>query len=162
PFVIKYVPKEEQQKGYIDVIGLFLIGVTAAALMMYVSTYNWLYLLAVVVALVVFLLYIAKANKAFIHISFFQNHHFNSIMFVAFIIYSVQLAYIFMFPFIMESIFDIRLDIVSLLLIPAYVLSAIVGASSGTIAKYLNSRQAISLSILLIGVSVLAAGLFMG
>ena len=162
PFVIKYVPKEEQQKGYIDVIGLFLIGVTAAALMMYVSNFNWLYLLGFIVALVVFLLYIAKAKKAFIHISFFQNKHFISIMFVAFIIYSVQLAYIFMFPFIMESIFDIRLDIVSLLLIPAYVLSAIVGASSGTIAKYLNSRQAISLSILLIGVSVLAAGLFMG
>src|SRR5699024_4138075 len=94
--------------------------------------------------------------------SFFQTNHVISIMCVAFIIYSVQLAYIFMFPFIMESIFDIRLDIVSLLLIPAYVLSAIVGASSGTIAKYLNSRQAISLSILLIGVSVLAAGLFMG
>ena len=156
------MPKEEQQKGYIDVIGLFLIGVTAAALMMYVSNFNWLYLLGFIVALVVFLLYIAKAKKAFIHISFFQNKHFISIMFVAFIIYSVQLAYIFMFPFIMESIFDIRLDIVSLLLIPAYVLSAIVGASSGTIAKYLNSRQAISLSILLIGVSVLAAGLFMG
>src|SRR5699024_6042789 len=98
PFVIKYVPKEEQQKGYIDVIGLFLIGVTAAALMMYVSNFNWLYLLGFIVALVVFLLYIAKAKKAFIHISFFQNKHFISIMFVAFIIYSVQLAYIFMFP----------------------------------------------------------------
>src|SRR5699024_6524754 len=73
PFGIKYVPKEQQQKGYIDVIGLFLIGVTAAALMMYVSNFNWLYLLGFIVALVVFLLYIAKAKKAFIHISFFQN-----------------------------------------------------------------------------------------
>src|SRR5699024_5502596 len=107
-FVIKYVPKEEQQKGYIDVIGLFLIGVTAAALMMYVSNFNWLYLLGFIVALVVFLLYIAKAKKAFIHISFFQNKHFISIMFVAFIIYSVQLAYIFMFPLLWKVflIFD--------------------------------------------------------
>src|SRR5699024_10195117 len=54
PFVINYVPKEEQKKGYIDVIGLFLIGVTAAALMRYVSNFNCLYLLGFIVALVVF------------------------------------------------------------------------------------------------------------
>ncbi|TQS71869.1 MFS transporter [Ornithinibacillus gellani] len=162
PFILKYVPKEEQQKGYIDVIGLFLVGITAAALMMYVSSFNWLYLLGFIIALGLFLFYIAKAKKAFIQISFFQDKHFISILLVAFVIYSVQLAYIFMFPFVMESIFHIRLDIVSLLLIPAYVLSAIVGAFSGSIAKYLSSKQAISTAIVLIGASVLLAGLAMG
>lgn len=162
PFILKYVPKEEQKNGHVDVIGLLLVGITAAALIMFITNFKWAYLGVFFIATIVFLLYIAKAKKPFIHISFLKNRQFIFLLFIAFVIYSVQLAYIFMFPFLLENIYGMDLATVSLLLIPAYVLSAIVGALSGKVAKYLNTWQVISTAMLLIAISVLVAGLFIG
>lgn len=145
PFILKYLPKENGKGGYVDVIGLFLVGVIAAFLMLYISNFNWLYLLVFIVAILLFLVYISKNSKSFIDIAFFKNKRFVSILAVAFVIYSVQLAYIFLFPFLLENIYGLKLDTISLLLIPAYVLSATVGALSGKIAQFLGSKQSIIL-----------------
>lgn len=87
-----------------------------------------------IVALALFLIYISKNENAFISIKFFTNRNFISVLLVAFVIYSVQLAFIFMFPFLVESIYNYRLDQISLLLVPSYVLAATVGALSGKVS----------------------------
>ncbi|ETI65894.1 tetracycline resistance protein [Neobacillus vireti LMG 21834] len=160
PFILKYLPKENGKGGYVDVIGLFLVGVIAAFLMLYISNFNWIYLLVFIVAILLFLAYISKYSKSFIDISFFKNKRFVSILAVAFVIYSVQLAYIFLFPFLLENIYGLKLDTISLLLIPAYVLSATVGALSGKIAQFFGSKQSIIVAMAGITVSVLLGGFF--
>ncbi|WP_223820977.1 MFS transporter [Bacillus sp. S3] len=160
PFILKYLPKETGKAGFVDVIGLFLVGVIAAFLMLYISNFNWIYLLVFILAIFIFLAYISKNAKAFIDISFFKNKRFVSLLAVAFVIYSVQLAYIFLFPFLLENIYGLKLDTISLLLIPAYVLSATVGALSGKIAQFLGSKQSIIIAMAGITVSVLLGGLF--
>ncbi|MFJ7725293.1 MFS transporter [Neobacillus sp. NPDC097160] len=160
PFILKYLPKEKGKGGYVDVIGLFLVGVIAAFLMLYISGFNWIYLLVFIVAILLFLTYISRNSKAFIGISFFKNKRFVILLVVAFVIYSVQLAYIFLFPFLLENIYGLKLDTISLLLIPAYVLSATVGALSGKIAQFIGSKQSIIAAMAGITVSVLLGGLF--
>jgi DHA2 family metal-tetracycline-proton antiporter-like MFS transporter len=160
PYILKYLPKEEGKNSNIDVLGLFLVGIIAASLILYITNFNWIYLLLFIVATILFLAYISKNSKAFIGISFFQNKRFLSLLGVAFVIYSVQLAYIFLFPFLIEKIYGLKLDTVSLLLIPAYIAATTVGALSGKIAKVLGNKQCITIAMSLIIVSLLLGGFF--
>ena len=160
PFILKYIPKEKAKSGSVDFIGFILISSIAASLMLLVSGFQWMYLAVLLIALVLFITYISKNKKAFISIEFFKNRNFISILFVAFVIYSVQLAFIFMFPFLIESIYKYRLDQVSLLMVPSYVLAATVGAMSGNIAKKLGSKQCIQMAIIGIIISLLLGAFF--
>ncbi|WP_340008092.1 MFS transporter [Paenibacillus sp. FSL K6-0276] len=160
PFILKYLPKEEKRGLNVDVTGLFLVGVTAATLLFYITNFNTIYLIAFIVALVLFLTYINKSSKAFISLSFFKNKQFISLLSIVFVIYSVQLAYIFLFPFLLGNIFNMRLDTISLLLIPSFVLAATVGALSGKVAKKLGSKQCIMIAMSGITVSLLVGAFF--
>ncbi|MED4534714.1 MFS transporter [Metabacillus fastidiosus] len=161
PFIMKYLPKEKARKSHVDVIGLVLIAAIATAVMLYITTFNWIYILIFIVAVVLFIAYISKSTKSLINISFFQNRHFASILIVAIVIYTVQLGYIFLFPFLLEKVYGLGLDTISLLLIPGYITAVIVGALSGKIARVLNNRQAIPLAMILIAVSLFVPGLFL-
>ncbi|HJF30231.1 MAG TPA: MFS transporter [Sporosarcina psychrophila] len=160
PFILKYLPKEKAKGFRVDVIGLFLIAAVAATLILYVTKFSWLYFGLFVLALVFFLLFISKSSKAFIRISFFKNKRMLAVFAVAFIIYTIQLAYIFLFPFLIESIYGLKLDKISLLFIPAYLIATLIGAMSGKIAKVLGSKQCVALAISLIAISLLLGGLF--
>ncbi|WP_339316117.1 MFS transporter [Paenibacillus sp. FSL R10-2734] len=160
PFILKYLPKEEKRGLNVDITGLFLVGVTAATLLFYITNFNTIYLIAFIVALVLFLTYINKSSKAFISLSFFKNKQFISLLLIVFVIYSVQLAYIFLFPFLLGNIFNMRLDTISLLLIPSFVLAATVGALSGKVAKMLGSKQCIMIAMTGITVSLLVGAFF--
>ncbi len=48
----------------------------------------------------------------------------------------------------MEQIYHLQLDTTSLLLVPGYIVAVIVGALSGKIGEYLNSKQAIITAII--------------
>ncbi|MGE7837359.1 MFS transporter [Viridibacillus arvi] len=160
PFILKLLPKEETKKVNVDVIGLFLIAAIATTVMLYITDFNWVYLIGFAVALILFLTYINKSSKALIDASFFKNQHFIRTLPIVFIIYSVQLGYIFVFPFILEGIYDLKLDMISLLLIPGYVASVIVGSLSGKIGRVLSSKQATMMALCGIAVALLIPGLF--
>lgn len=160
PFILKYIPKDETKGGNVDFIGFILVSSVAALLMLFVSEFKWMYLVAFIIMLVLFITYISKNKKAFISIKFFTNRNFISILAVAFVIYSVQLAFIFMFPFLIENIYNYRLDQVSLILLPSYILAAIVGAISGKISKKIGNKQCIQLAIIGIIISLLLGTFF--
>ena len=160
PFLIKYLPKEASRKSHVDVLGLILIAAIATSVMLYVTNFNWLYIALFVIALGLFVMYISKSDNALISIDFFKNRQFISVLGVAFVIYTVQLGYIFMFPFLLETMYGLKLDTISLLLIPGYVTAVLIGAFSGKIAEFLTSKQTVTMSITLIGLSLLIPGLF--
>ncbi|WHY78451.1 MFS transporter [Neobacillus sp. WH10] len=160
PFILKYLPKENRKNSNVDVLGLFLVGIISASLLLYITDFNWMYLLLFIVAITLFLTYISKSSKAFIGISFFKNKQFISLLGVAFVIYSVQLAYIFLFPFLLEKIYGLKLDTISLLLIPGYIAATTVGALSGKFAKVLGSKQCITIAMSSIIFSLLLGGFF--
>ncbi|MFJ9462081.1 MFS transporter [Viridibacillus arvi] len=162
PFIMKYLPKEKSTKSYVDVIGLFLIAAIATSVILFISDFNWLYLVGFIIAMTLFLVYISKSPKALIDITFFKNKNFIRTLSVAFVIYTVQLGYIFTFPFILEGVYGLKLDVISLLLIPGYIAAIIVGMLSGKIAKYLSSKQAITIALIGIAASLLIPGLLVG
>ncbi|UXR30340.1 MFS transporter [Staphylococcus simulans] len=155
PFLFKLLPKEESEnKAHLDFIGLVLVSTIATTVMLFITNFNWWYLAGALVVIAIFALYIKNAKNPLVDKKFFQNKRYASFLFIVFVMYMIQLGYIFTFPFIMEQIYHFELDTTSLLLIPGYLVAVIVGALSGKIANFLNSKQAIITAIALIVLSL--------
>ncbi|GHH99495.1 MFS transporter [Neobacillus kokaensis] len=161
PFILKYLPKEERKKNNVDFIGLILIATVSTSIMLYMSYFNWGIFVLFVASVIAFLVYISKKKNAFITIEFFKNKQFLFVLVVAFIIYSTYAAYALnTLSFLLTTLYDIKLDTVSLMFIPACLLAAFVGALSGKIGKYLSSKQGVYLAISLIIISILMGAFF--
>ena len=81
---------------------------------------------------------------------------------VVFVVYSVQLGYQFIFPFIIKGLYGWRLSDVSLLLVPGYTAAVIVGALSGRIAQRLSSKRAINIAIVMIALALALPAFLVG
>ncbi|MHA6250423.1 MFS transporter [Oceanobacillus sp. CAU 1775] len=160
PFILKYLPKEAARKSSVDVVGLFLIGVIATSIMLYFTNFSWYSIALLFVGVVLFILYISKNDNAIIGVSFFKNKRFISVLGAAFVIYTVQLGYIFMFPFLLQEIYGLELDLISWLLIPGYIAAVIIGALSGKVAQKLSNKQTIMVAMLAIAGSLLFPAFF--
>ncbi|MDO5376347.1 MAG: MFS transporter [Staphylococcus rostri] len=155
PFLFKLMPKEESvNKAHLDFIGLILVSTIATTVMLFITNFNWWYLAGAILVIAIFALYIKNAKQPLVDKTFFKNKRYASFLFIVFVMYMIQLGYIFTFPFIMEQIYHFELDTTSLLLIPGYLVAVVVGALSGKIANYLNSKQAIITAIGLIALSL--------
>ena len=155
PVVMRTVPKEATGGGHVDVFGLFLIAVFATGLIMFMQNFNLWYLLPVTAGLALFIWHIRTHDNAVITSAFFANAQYSLMIIVVFITYSVQLGYTFLFSFLISDVYGYNLGEVALLLIPGYVAAVIVGTLTGKIAKYLSSKQAITIALIVIVISLL-------
>lgn len=148
PVVMRTVPVEATgDRSHIDIYGLFLIAVFATGATLYMQDFNWIYLLVVAAGLILFIVHIRTNPNAIITSEFFRNRYFSLMLVVVFVIYSVQLGYQFMFPYLVSDVHGYDLDAVSLLLVPGYIAAIIVGSLTGAIARYLSSKQAITVAM---------------
>ena len=161
PFLFKLLPKENNtNKAHLDFVGLILVATIATTVMLFITNFNWLYMIGALIAIIVFI-YLKCATSISKQI-IFQNKRYASFLFIVFVMYAIQLGYIFTFPFIMEQIYHLQLDTTSLLLVPGYIVAVIVGALSGKIGEYLNSKQAIITAIILIALSLILPAFAVG
>lgn len=163
PFLFKLLPKENSvNKAHLDFIGLVLIATIATTVMLFITNFNWLYMIGALIAIAVFAFYIKNAKHPLVDKSFFQNKRYASFLFIVFVMYAIQLGYIFTFPFIMQQIYHFELDTTSLLLIPGYLVAVVTGALSGKIGNYLSSKQATITAITLIALSLILPAFTVG
>lgn len=160
PVVLKTVPEEETGTSELDVFGLFLVAVVAGGIIMFLQNFAWLYLVAAVVALVLFIWHITRHPKALISPAFFGNMQYTFALLVVFVMYSVQLGYVVTFPILMGDVHGLGEASASLLLIPGYICAVLVGVFSGAIAKVVNSHIAIVLALSLITVALIIPAFF--
>ncbi len=143
PVVLKTVPNEETSSSNLDVYGLFLIAVVAGGIILFLQDFQWLYLVAAVAGLVLFVLHIKKSPNALVSPAFFANKQYTLVLLVVFVMYSVQLGYVVIYPVVMGATHEMDSAQASLLLIPGYICAILVGVFTGAIAKFLSSNQAI-------------------
>lgn len=161
PF-LKRIPLEETRAGgRIDVYGLFLIAVIATGLIMFMQDFTWLWWIPVVVAVVLFAWHVQKNPHALVDPAFFRNASYITTLVVVFIIYSVNLAFVFMFPFAIHDVHGWSMDQVSLLTIPGYLFGAATAALSGQVARRLSTRNTVTLAIGVLASALAIAAAFL-
>lgn len=162
PFILKNVPGEDTGRSHLDVFGIFLVSVIATGIVLFMQKFNWWFLLPVVAGMAVFIRHISTNPDALITKDFFKNKRYTIMLTVVFVIYSVQLGYQFIFPFMINGIYGWQLSNVALLLVPGYTAAVVVGALSGRISHHLRSRQAIVLAMVMIAVALAIPGFLLG
>jgi len=163
PFIVKNVPPEDTGRSNLDVFGLFLVAVIATGIVLFMQDFNWWFLLPAIVGIAIFGWHISSHPDALITRDFFKNKRYTMMLVVVFVVYSVQLGYQFVFPFIIKSVYGWPLSDVSLLLVPGYTAAVLVGVFTGRIAQRLNSERAIVIAMIMITLALaLAAGLVGG
>jgi DHA2 family metal-tetracycline-proton antiporter-like MFS transporter len=162
PLVLRTVPEEATGGAHVDVFGLFLIAVFSTGVILFMQNFNLWFLLPVVTGLILFIWHIRTHDNAVITSAFFANAQYSLMIIVVFITYSVQLGYTFLFSFLISEVYGYNLGEVSLLLIPGYIAAVIVGTATGKIATFLTSKQAITIALIVIVVSMLVPALLVG
>jgi DHA2 family metal-tetracycline-proton antiporter-like MFS transporter len=162
PFILKNVPPEDTVKGNLDVFGLFLVAVIATGIVMFMQNFNWWYLLPAVAGIAVFVWHISTNPNALITMDFFRNTRYTMMLVVVFVVYSVQLGYQFIFPFVIQGVYGWKLSDVALLLVPGYTAAVLVGALTGRIALHLDSRRAIVIAMVMIALALAIPALLVG
>lgn len=162
PFVKTRIPDEEKrQTGSIDVYGLFLIAVMATGLIMFMQAFNWLWWIPVVVGVALFARHVTTNPNAVVDPSFFRNRPYINTLIVVFVVYSVNLAFVFSFPFAIHDVHAWAMDRVSLLTIPGYLFGAATAAMSGQVARRLSTKQTVTLAFLVLTVALAIAAAFL-
>ena len=154
PFILKYVPAERARQSHLDVFGIFLVAVIATGIVLFMQKFNWWFLAPAFAGIVAFWWHLSTHQNALITREFFRNKRYTMMLAVVFVVYSVQLGYQFIFPFIIEGIYGWKLSSVALLLVPGYSAAVVVGALSGKIAAHVSSRRAIVIAMTMIALAL--------
>lgn len=163
PFLVKYVPEEQQQKGHLDVLGLFLIAVIATAVMWFMQEFQWWWLILALLGISVFVWHIRTHDDALVSPSFFTNGRYVTVLAIVFVVYMVQLGYSsILLPYMVDELYGINLDGAAYVLAPGYACAVIVGCLSGKIAQVLSSRQAIITALSVITLALLIPAVLVG
>lgn len=157
PFM-KRVPKSTStEKTTLDLLGLFLVAVMATGVILFLQAFNWLWLIPAVAAVAVFIWHITVHVGALVDRSFFRDGRFIWTVLIVFIMYTVYMGYVFfVFPVAIPELHGIDPLDIAFMMVPGYIVGALVGIFSGRIASFLSSRQAI---IVAIGLSFVAIAL---
>lgn len=159
PYIKKYIPDEKGNTSEkLDILGLGIFSLFTLFISLFFTNTKAAILVIALVLLAVFFFYISKNEKAFINIEFFKNKKFVIINLLALVIFGLQAAFSFLFPFMAQGVYGLTLDKVSLLLLPMFATAIFVGANSGKIVEKLGSFKTLSLAVLCaIGSSLIAA-----
>ncbi|MDD3138804.1 MAG: MFS transporter [Lachnospiraceae bacterium] len=149
PFIKKYIPDEKGiKKGKLDFIGLGLFTLFTLFISLYFNLNQMMFLIISAIILVLFIVYISKAKSPFIKIDFFKNTNFDIINVLALLVFGLQTAFSFLFPFMAQGIYGLSLDKISLILLPSYICAAFMGANSGKIVNKFGDYKALLIAVL--------------
>ncbi|MEG0360419.1 MAG: MFS transporter [Longicatena sp.] len=158
PFIIKYLPEDSKEgNSKVDFIGIMLMASVSLFISLYFNLLDIKLLFISVIVAIVFLVYISKNKQAFISIDFFKNWKFMLVILVVLITYITQGSYSFLFSFMASDVYGITIDKISMILLPSYVVSMIMGIMGSEITKKLGVSKT-----LMLGLGSMALGLALG
>ena len=144
---MRYLPEDSKEnKTKIDFMGLFLVACISLFVSLYFTVMNIYILVACILTIVIFFIYISKKEDAFITIDFFKNKKYMNVMLIVFLTYSIQGSYSFLFSFMASKVHGIQLDTISMILLPSYIVSLSIGIFGGKITQKLGVIKTIAIA----------------
>ena len=158
PAILKYLPEDsKEEKRKIDFLGIFLMATLALFISLYFNTLNsYLFMISIIIA-GIFLFYINKNKNAFITIDFFRNWKYMLVILVVLITYLTQGSYSFLFSFMVSKVHGIEPSKISMILLPSYIVSMIIGILGSRITQKIGITKT-----LVTALGSMAIGLILG
>jgi DHA2 family metal-tetracycline-proton antiporter-like MFS transporter len=129
PLFYRSLPMETANKGYFDMIGAVLIGIGTTGVLLFLTTYSFLALLAGVGSLIALWIRIHRVQNPFVQPALFRNKSYMTLSVMGFVPYVAQFTTLFLMPMILIRLFGKSSAEAGLIIFPGAMVSAI--ASNG-------------------------------
>lgn len=160
PVIFKVVPEDETVQGHLDALGLSAVAVIAGSLTMYMQEFDARWLVPAALGIALFTWHVRSHEAAIVEPSFFKNGRYVWALVLVLIVYTTQLGFIFLLPYVGSELYSLPNDQAALLMVPGYICAVLVGIFSGAIGKVLSSRAAIFTALAMIAGSLALAAVF--
>lgn len=156
PVLAKNLPDNHAAGAKIDVLGFTLIGLFAASVTMYFTDMTTFWLIACIVTLVAFVVYINKAKNPFITPKMLTNPAFAMTMIVIFVGYFFSYTLNAGINNIGMNIFGLDSAQVSNLLVWSIILAGVMGFVAGPIIRKIGRKSSVILALACMGLGLIA------
>ena len=156
PILAKNLPDNHAAGATIDVLGFTLIGLFAASVTMYFTDMTTFWLVACVVTLVAFVVYINKAENPFITPKMLTNPAFAMTMIVIFVGYFFSYTLNAGINNIGMNVFGLDSAQVSNLLVWSIILAGVMGFVAGPIIRKIGRKASVILALACMGFGLIA------
>lgn len=156
PVLAKNLPDNHAAGAKIDVLGFTLIGLFAASVTMYFTDMTTFWLIACIVTLVAFVVYINKAKNPFITPKMLTNPAFAMTMITFFVGYFFSYTLNAGINNIGMNIFGLDSAQVSNLLVWSIILAGVMGFVAGPIIRKIGRKSSVILALACMGLGLIA------
>ncbi|WP_227394569.1 MFS transporter [Jeotgalibacillus aurantiacus] len=162
PLFRKWLPEEERRPGSVDIPGAFLIAVTVASLLMFITSLTTWILAITVVAGGLFVWWTMKAKNPFIQPSILKNKRYTITVFTSFFGTSCLFGLIFIIPIMLRDLNAISTIGIGLVLFPGAIISGILGQYGGRVIDQRGGVPVVITALLLIASGCFLISTFAG
>ncbi|MGG3622309.1 MFS transporter [Bacillus gobiensis] len=155
PFFQKLLPVEKPSAGKLDVLGAVLMGIAVSSLILFTVEASWFYLLIGVIALVLFIIRIRRADEPFVDPALFTNPLYRSGLIIGFLIFSTVMSMMFVIPLMLSNMYGLSTENIGLVMFPGAFSAVIFGRVAGKLTVNRGSHFVVYLGLILIALSLL-------
>lgn len=125
PILYKHTPMEKQERVTFDFLGGSLLAIGTVSLLIFLTTLHFLYLIASLIAYVLFWKHIQKVKTAFIQPELLKNYRYLMLLFIGFSAFALHFATLFFLPLLLFDLFQKEAIEIGLIIFPGAMLSAL-------------------------------------
>jgi DHA2 family metal-tetracycline-proton antiporter-like MFS transporter len=155
PFFQKYLPKEGRGAGKLDIVGAVLLGIVVSMLILFTTNARWFYLLAAIIALILFIAQIRRAKEPFVDPALFANPLYRSALIIGFLIFGTVMSVMFVIPLMLNKLYGLNTENIGLIMFPGAISAVIFGRVAGNMTVKRGSHFVVYLGLILITLSFL-------
>ncbi|MCA0170699.1 MFS transporter [Bacillus sp. RAR_GA_16] len=146
PILFRRLPEEEVRKGSFDLTGGLLTGATVTSFLLYISTFNWLFLAIGIIVGGLLWLRITRTDAPFIQPSLFKNKGYRKLLYMSYLGFTTHFAILLLMPLMLQNVYEKGPSVVGYIIFPGAMLSAVAAIYVGRLLDRYGNRKVIYLA----------------
>ncbi|KIL52821.1 MFS transporter [Jeotgalibacillus campisalis] len=155
PFLFILLPKQETRKASFDLLGGLLTGGAVTSFLLFVSTFQFLFLGSFVILALLLAWRITHTDIPFIQPELLSNRSYRLIVYLSYIGFTLHFALLVLMPLMIGQVFNLSATMVGLIIFPGAMLSAVAAIYVGRLIDEYGNIRVMLLSQILLLISAL-------
>ncbi|KHF39430.1 hypothetical protein LQ50_15330 [Halalkalibacter okhensis] len=162
PFFWLWMPKEEKKEGKVDVFGAALIALAVAALMLFITMFNWWFFVSSIGFFGLFAGRTLSSDNPFIRPDLFKNVPFRTTIIAGFLAIMTMFGMMLMLPLMLSEVNDLNTLFIGLTIFPAAMAAAFIGKVAGRLTEQRGAKQVVYIAFALMMIGFMLLSTFIG
>nr|WP_275980431.1 MFS transporter [Halalkalibacter alkaliphilus] len=162
PFFWMWMPEEEKREGKVDIFGAALIAIAVAALMLFITLFNWWFLVSSIGFFGLFAGRTVSTDNPFIRPDLFRNGPFRTTIIAGFLAIMTMFGMMFMLPLMLSEINGLNTLYIGLTIFPAAMAAAFIGKVAGMLTDKCGAKQVVYIAFVLMIMGFFLLSTFIG